>query len=143
LTKRNELFAEAEKMYVIDQCNLEKIAEELALNSKTVIRWKQHGNWEEKRAEYIKSKQMFHEELYHFARKLMHSIEADIEKGEKTDSAKMYTFLRMLPSITKVKEYEEVMNKKQTLAEDKTSLTPEDVREIEELLGIKRIPKEE
>ena len=141
MSKKETYFADAERLYVVEQFSLERIASEFMLNFKTVLSWKQEGGWEEKRLEFLKSKQLFHEEMYKFARKLMHSIEADIDKGEKTDSAKMYTFLRMLPSITRVKEYEDVINKKQAIDEEKTRLTPEDVREIEDLLGIKRIPK--
>ncbi len=51
---------------------------------------------------------------------------------------KLYTFTRMLPLITKIKEYEDVAAKKQTEDRDKTTLTDEDVMEIEELLGIRR-----
>jgi len=130
-------------MYVIEQKNLENISIELGLNFKTVLSWKQEGNWSEKRLDYIKGKQMFHEELYNFARKLMHSIEDDIDNNRKTDNGKLYTFTRMLPLITKIKEYEDIASKKEFEQKDKdrTTLTPEDVREIEDLLGIRRNKK--
>jgi hypothetical protein len=138
MTKKDFYFADAERMYVVEQYNLERIASELGLNFKTVLSWKQEGKWAEKRLEYIKGKQMFHEELYYFARKLMQSIQDDIEQGKKTDNGKLYTFTRMLPLITKIKEYEDIATKKEEKDKDKTTLTPEDVREIEELLGIRR-----
>jgi hypothetical protein len=143
LSKKHVYSAEAEKMYIIEQLSLERIASDLNLNYKTVLYWKQEGNWEEKRLEYIKSKQMFHEELYGFARKLMHSIEEELDNGQKTDAGRLYTFTKILSMVTKVKEYEEATIKKSAADEDKTNLTPEDIKEIEELLGIKRIPKEE
>lgn len=138
MTKKDLYSADAERMYVVEQFNLERIASELGLNFKTVLTWKQEGNWAEKRLEYIKGKQMFHEELYYFARKLMQSIQDDIEQGKKTDSGKLYTFTKMLPLITKIKEYEDVATKKEEIDRDKTTLSPEDVKEIEELLGIRR-----
>jgi uncharacterized protein YjcR len=141
LSKKQIYYAQAERMYVIEQHNLERIASDLGVNIKTIFFWKQEGNWDEKRFEFIKGKQMFHEELYNFARKLMHSIEEDIDNSRKTDNGKLYTFTRMLPLITKIKEYEDVAAKKeqQELKDrDKTTLTPEDVREIEDLLGIRR-----
>ena len=104
MTKKDIYSADAERMYVVEQYNLERIASELDLNFKTVLAWKQQGNWAEKRLEYIKGKQMFHEELYYFARKLMQSIQDDIDRNRKTDSGKLYTFTRMLPLITKIKE---------------------------------------
>jgi len=138
LTKKELYSSQAERMYVVEQHGLERIADDLGLNIKTIFAWKQEGHWEAKRLEFLKSKQMFHEELYHFARQLMHSIQEDIEQDKKTDSGKLYTFTRMLPLITKIKEYEDVAAKKQTEDKDKTTLTDDDVIEIEELLGIRR-----
>ena len=138
MTKKDMFSADAERMYVVEQHGLERVATDLDLNIKTVFAWKQEGNWEEKRLEYIKGKQMFHEELYYFARKLMQSIQDDIDQGRKTDSGKLYTFTRMLPLITKIKEYEDIATKKEEKNRDKTTLTDEDVKEIEDLLGIRR-----
>lgn len=141
MTKKDIYSADAERMYVVEQHNLERIATELNLNFKTVLAWKQEGNWEEKRLEYIKGRQMFHEELYYFARKLMHSIEDDIDNNRKTENGKLYTFTRMLPLITKIKEYEDIATKKEEKDKDKTTLSSEDVKEIEDLLGIRRNKK--
>jgi len=140
LSKKQVYFADAERMYVIEQRSVDKIASVLDLNFKTVLGWKQEGNWEEKRFSFLRSKQMFHEELYEFSRKLMISIKDDIEKGEKIDAGRMYTFTRMLPLITKIKEYEDVASKKQE-SEEKKGLTPEILNLIEEeVLGIRREP---
>lgn len=143
MTKKELFLAQAERLYVIEQQSLERIALDLDLNFKTVHSWKQENNWEEKRLEYLKGKQMFHEELYYFARALMQSIQDDIEQNKKTDSGKLYTFTRMLPLITKIKEYEDIAAKKdeERPDRDKTTLTPDDVREIEDLLGIRRNKK--
>lgn len=139
MSKKEAYFADAERLYVVEQFSLQRIASELMLNFKTVLSWKQEGGWEEKRLEFLKSKQMFHEEMYKFARKLMHSIEVDIDNGEKTDSAKMYTFLRMLPSITRVRDYEDAQNKAKDNEADRErkTLTDDELRQIEELLGIR------
>lgn len=138
MSKKDLLSSDAERMYVVEQHGLERIADDLGLNIKTVFAWKQEGDWEAKRFEFIKSKQMFHEDLYNFARKLMRSIEADIDEGRKSDNGKLYTFTKMLPLITKIKQYEDIVAKKQEDTKDKTTLSTEDVREIEELLGIRR-----
>lgn len=142
MSKRHTYFASAKKMYVEEQKSIDKISSELNLNFKTVLNWKQEGSWEEKRASYITSRQIFQEELHDFARELMNGIREDLNKGEKVDQARIYAFTRMLPSILKSNEYKDLASKKQAVDEDRTSLTPDNVKEIEELLGIKRIPKE-
>ena len=66
--KKKVYFSQAERLYVVEQKSVDKIASELNLNFKTVLIWKQQGNWEEKRFSFLKSKSMFHEELYEFSR---------------------------------------------------------------------------
>lgn len=141
MSKKHTYFTKAKKMYVEEQKSIDRISSELNLNFKTILSWKQQGDWEEKRASYITNRQMFHEELYDFARELMNGIRQDLNKGEKVEQSRIYAFTRMLPAIIKDKEYQEATNKKQ-IDEDKTSLTPEDMREIEEILGLRRRPKE-
>ena len=142
LGKKDAHFAEAEQMYVEEQKGLENIAFDLNLNYKTLHRWKKLGNWDSKRKSYIKSQLSFRERTHNFANKLLDSIEDDFENGDKPAVGRLYTIARILAMITKVQDLPDTA-KKQITDDGKTSLTPEDVREIEELLGIKRIPKEE
>ena len=100
--------------------------------------------WEKSRrigATYVQTKTMFHEELYNFARKLMISIEFDIENNNKVDPGRMFAFTKMLPMINKIKEYEDELANKPDKAENK-GITPDFVKLIEtEILGMK--PSEE
>lgn len=114
----------------------EQIAERLRLNRKTVMSWKDEYAWEKRRADFLKSKQCFHEELYEFARKLMKDITADMEAGEKVDPGRMYAFCRVIPMFTKVKDYEDIVSKKEK-KDTPRGLTPDIVAQIEEeVLGI-------
>jgi len=134
LSKKEMLFSEAERFYVVEHMTIDEIASRLQLNFKTILAWKAEGNWEEKRFQLVRSKQLFHEELYEFARKLMLSIKEDIDN---VDPGRMYAFTRMLPLITKIKEYEDVAAKKEQKQESK-GLTEDIVKLIEEeVLGIK------
>jgi hypothetical protein len=138
VTKKDEHYTDAERMYVVEQMTLEEIASKTDSNERTIRRWKEEGEWDGKRDRFLDSKQLFHEELYEFARELMGRIRKDLASGEKVDTGRMYAFLRMLPSIMKVKEYEDVVDQKRA-EEGKKGLTPEVVREIEEkVLGIRR-----
>ena len=136
MSKKPLYYNEAERLYVYDHLGIEEIASKLNLGSRTVRNWKDENDWDKKRKEYLKSKQAFHEELYEFARKLMHSIQEDLANGEKVDPGRMYAFTRMLPLITKIKEYEDISSKKEKIQENK-GLTEDIIKLIEEeVLGI-------
>lgn len=131
------LVADAERFYIIEQMTVEEIAEKLKVNEKTIRIWKSEGNWDLQKLQYVKSKQMFHEDLYNFARKLMATIEDSFEKGERVDPGRMYAFMRMLPMITKIKEYEDIVAKSRNKNETKKGLSKDIIRQIEsEILGI-------
>lgn len=137
MSKKDVLLETAQRMFVVEQMTIEEIASKLEVNEKTIRRWKQRYDWDYKKNNYLNSKIMFHEELYNFARKLMNSIESDIESNEKVDPGRMFAFTKMLPLITKIKEYEESVSKKQTDSENK-GITPDFVELIEtEILGMK------
>lgn len=136
MTKKDSLATCAERMFVIDQMTIDEIATQLQVHEKSIRNWKTEYNWDEKRKKYVQSTQMFHEELFNFARKLMISIEYDMDKEEKIDPGRMFAFTKLLPLITKIKEYEDDTAKK--IKNDTQELTPEFIKEINEtFLGIK------
>ena len=110
MTKKKSLAAAAERFYVIEQMTMVEIAQLLNVHEKTIQNWKDEFNWDEKRNQFIQTKKSFHEEMYNFARKLMNTIEYDIDSGNKVEQGRLYTFAKMLPFITKIKEYEDSKN---------------------------------
>ena len=104
MTKKKSLAAAAERFYVIEQMTMVEIAQLLNVHEKTIQNWKDEFNWDEKRNQFIQTKKSFHEEMYNFARKLMNTIEYDIDSGNKVEQGRLYTFAKMLPFITKIKE---------------------------------------
>ena len=106
MAKKQAYFAEAERLYVVEQMTLTEIAARLKLCERTVRTWKDEGSWETRRAQFMASKESFHTELYDFARKLMRTIRDDIDAKEKVDAGRLYTFARLLPLLTKIKEYQ-------------------------------------
>jgi len=138
LAKKEVLLENAQRLYVIEQMTIDEVAHKMEVNERTIRRWKTEHNWDLKKEQYIKTKQMFHEELYNFARKLMISIEYDMENNEKVDPGRMFAFTKMLPLITKIKEYEDEVSKKGTEDTCSKELSPEFMKTInEEFLGIK------
>ncbi len=138
MAKKEVLLENAQRLYVIEQMTIDEVARKMEVNERTIRRWKTEHNWDLKKEQYIKTKQMFHEELYNFARKLMISIEYDMENKEKVDPGRMFAFTKMLPLITKIKEYEDDVSKKGTEDTGSKELSPEFMKTInEEFLGIK------
>ena len=138
MAKKEVLLENAQRLYVIEQMTIDEVARKMEDNERTIRRWKTEHNWDLKKEQYIKTKQMFHEELYNFARKLMISIEYDMENNEKVDPGRMFAFTKMLPLITKIKEYEDEVSKKVTEDTGSKELSPEFMKTInEEFLGIK------
>lgn len=136
MNNKEYLANEAERLYVISCNTADEIASKLNISTKTVCRWKEKFDWERKKLSYTRSKQCFHEELYEFARKLMKDITADMDAGEKVDPGRMYAFCKVIPMFAKVKDYEDIVSKKEK-KETPRGLTPELIAQIEEeVLGI-------
>lgn len=132
-------FNEAERVYVYELATIEETASKANVSPRTIAEWKIKGDWDVKRKRYLKSKQAFHEELYEFARKILRDIKTDWENGEQVDTGRMYSFTRMLPLITKIKEYEDVaaLMKEKDKKKESKGLTKEVIRSIEEnVLGM-------
>lgn len=136
MTNKQYLFVEAERQYIYKFMTIEEISSRLNVSTKTLTKWKEQGDWNNKRKEFLKSKQSFHEEMYVFARKLMNDIMADIDNGEKIDPGRMYAFCRIIPMFVKVKNYEDIVHKPEEKGKQK-GLSAELIEQIErEVLGI-------
>ena len=136
LNKKKYLYNEAERLYIYNFLTIDELASRLNLNRKTIMDWKDKGDWEKQKKDFLSSKQSFHYEMYEFVRKLMSGIIADMEAGEKVDPGRMYAFCRIIPMFTKVKDYEDATAQKEVPIKPK-GLTAELIRQIEqEVLGI-------
>ena len=129
MTKKKSLAAAAERFYVIEQMTMVEIDQLLNVHEKTIQNWKDEFNWDEKRNQFIQTKKSFHEEMYNFARKLMNTIEYDIDSGNKVEQGRLYTFAKMLPFITKIKEYEDSKDKHND--EQTKDITPDFIKMID------------
>ena len=135
------ILANAERFYVIERMTEKEVAQQVGVHERTIRRWKKEHNWDVKKDQYFQTASLFHKEMYNFARKLMLSIEYDLDNGNEINSSRMYTFTKILPLITKIKDYEEHI-KNDSNAKIPAGITPDFVELIEtEILGMK--PKNE
>lgn len=136
MNSKSQYIESAESLFVYHLKSIADITKEIKVSDRTLGKWRLAYDWDFKRKQYLKSKQNFHEELYEFSRKIMKEIEQEIAEGKEISERRFSNFIKMLPSIVKVKEYEDLVAKKQK--EGKKGLTPEIIREIErDILGIK------
>lgn len=103
LNKKKYLYNEAERLYIYNFLTIDELASRLNLNRKTIMDWKDKGDWEKQKKDFLSSKQSFHYEMYEFARKLMSGIIADMEAGEKVDPGRMYAFAGLFQCSLKSK----------------------------------------
>ena len=135
------ILANAERFYVIERMTEKEVAQQVGVHERTIRRWKKEHNWDVKKDQYFQTASLFHKEMYNFARKLMISIEYDLDNGNEINSSRMYTFAKILPLITKIKDYEDNI-KNDSNAKIPERITPDFVELIEtEILGMK--PKNE
>ena len=135
------ILANAERFYVIERMTEKEVAQQVGVHERTIRRWKKEHNWDVKKDQYFQTASLFHKEMYNFSRKLMISIEYDLDNGNEINSSRMYTFAKILPLITKIKDYEDNI-KNDSNAKIPEGITPDFVELIEtEILGMK--PKNE
>ena len=135
MTNKQYLFNEAENQYVNHLKTVDTIAQELNLSRRTVLNWKEKGDWDHKRQEFYKEKMSIHSKMYKFAHKLLSEIMADMDAGNKIDASKLYTFNKLIPMFTKEKAYEDVVCKPEK--PEQKGLSADVIAKIEqEILGI-------
>jgi len=59
------------------------------VNERTLRRWKNANNWDDKKYRFIKNQTLFHEDLFKLGQALLKSIKNDLVLGEKIEPARM------------------------------------------------------
>lgn len=135
MAKDAAIRAEAERLFVQEQCTIAEISSRCRVCEKTIRLWKTEGDWDEKRRQYLTSRRAFHEELYEFARHLMRSIKEDMTAKIKVDASRFYMLGKITPMILDMKEYEGVVDAAAKAAPD-GSKSKDLLKTMNEFLGI-------
>ena len=129
-------YKQAEKMYIYDKIPLEEIGLKLNVSRRTLFYWKKKYEWDRKRFEAERNQEIFSDELFDFARKLMQKISSDIDNNRQTPQSEIYSLMKILKNIPKVKEYEN-SNSKSKQQKPTGKLNTEIIEQIErKVLGI-------
>ena len=135
MTKMKD-YKQAEKMYVYDKIPLEEIGAKLNISRRTLFYWKKKYEWDRKRFETERNQEIFSNELFEFARKLMQKISDDIDNNHQTPQSELCSLMNILKNIPQVKQYEN-SNPKSKQPKSTGQLTPEVIEQIErDVLGI-------
>ena len=135
MTKLDKL-KQAEHLYVYDKQPLDVIGAKLDLSRRTLFYWKKEYDWDKKKFEKGREKELFNRELLNFAQKIMYKISNDIDNNKQTPQAEMYSLMNILKNIPLVKQYTDSLQPEQK--PEKKGLTPEFLRQIErDILGMK------
>lgn len=135
MTKMKD-YKQAEKMYIYDKIPLEEIGIKLNISRRTLFYWKKKYEWDRKRFEAEHNQEVFSNELFDFARKLMQKISSDIDNNRQTPQSEIYSLMNILKNLPQIKQYEN-FNQKSKQSKLTNQLTPEILEQIErEVLGL-------
>lgn len=132
MSKKQAYFAIAEKMFVEEHLPISGITDRIGVTEKTLRKWRDEGDWENKKLQLLKSQQSCHAELYRLVEKLVSKMTDDLEKGDMPDGSTFYFVKGMIDKLPKLKAYEEATKEQQ---EAKLS-TEEIASKVDELLGV-------
>jgi len=128
-------YKQAEQMYVYEKQPLDVIGAKLNLSRRTLFYWKKKYEWDRKRFEAERNQELFNDELFDFARKLMSKLSADIDKDRQTAQSEIYSLMNILKNLPLVKQYE-ISKPKIKQSKSTVQLTPDMIEQIErEVLG--------
>ncbi|DAB07818.1 TPA: hypothetical protein CPT92_04765 [Candidatus Gastranaerophilales bacterium HUM_13] len=122
-------------MYVYDKISLDMIGTKLNLSRRTLFYWKKKYEWDKKRFETERNQELFSEELFNFAQKLMQKISDDIDNNRQTPQSEIYSLGNILKNLPQVKQYEN-SNQKSKQPKSIGQLSHDMIEKIErEVLG--------
>jgi len=100
VAKKKIYCEEAERLYVEEQMTIQEISLRLNVSVRLINYWKKDKDWKEKRKNFLKTRQNSDLRTYYFAKRILYRLEDDIAKGKKVSTKRLYSFTRMIDSIT-------------------------------------------
>lgn len=82
MSKKAVFYEEAERLYVVEGNTLEDIEAKLPVVERTLRNWKAEGDWDRKKKQRIENRRGLDEDLEVVRRKMVQSIDFDLERKE-------------------------------------------------------------
>ena len=131
-----KFYKQARTMYIEENIPIDVISQSLNVSRRTLFYWRKKYEWERKRFEAERNQEIFSNELFVFARKLMQKISADIDNDRQTPQSEIYSLMNILKNLTPIKQNKIAKQKVNPLTPTK-QLTPKTIGQIErDILGI-------
>lgn len=139
MAKKQAYYAEAEKLYIENAIPLSGIAKQLEITEKTLREWKTEGNWEEKRKNFIKTKNSCNVELHKMIANLAGQVNQNLKEGMPVDPQMLYGINQLAATMLKLKAYEDNVVKEEAAkinTEEKSTSNEELLNQVHDILGI-------
>jgi len=107
MSKKPELYPEAQRLYVQERLTFECIAQQLPVSDRTLREWARDGEWAERRAAFEEVQTKSHDKLHKMLGLLIDRACSAIEEGKDPNPAQLNFIKGMAPSLVKLKAYEE------------------------------------
>ena len=131
-----KFYKQAEAMYIEGNLPIDVISQNLNISRRTLFYWKKKYEWDKKCFEEKHNQEIFSNELFVFARKLMQKISTDVDNDRQTPQSEIYSIMNILKNLTPIKQNKIAKQKVNTLKPTK-QLTPETIEQIKRnILGI-------
>lgn len=104
----------AQQYYVESNMPICGIAKRLKINEKTLRNWKKEEKWEEKRANFLRSKFSCHSALYELLNLLVkNAIDTYKTEGSLPEAKELYFIKDMADKLSKMKDFENTLAEEQ------------------------------
>ncbi|MBI4835914.1 MAG: hypothetical protein HY817_01505 [Candidatus Abawacabacteria bacterium] len=107
MAKKSDYLFEAQRLYVTLGYTFVEIAQVVPVSDRSLRDWAKEGNWAEKRQGFLKEQYSLHEDIHRIIRKLITSIDGDIEAGIEPSQSRIRFLGQLRAMLPKVKTYED------------------------------------
>lgn len=135
--KKAALFEEAKRLYVQEGKTLAAISEQLQVSQQSLVKWKQEGEWETWRTQYVRSEEHFDGVLNELKKKLAMKALEDPQPQNIYALCRIVAVLRPSAAVELRKIEEEEKNKASLEKKERTLKET-----LEEGFGVKGLSEE-
>lgn len=138
MAKKETYFLDAEKMYVEDRIPITGISKRIGVSEKTLREWRDEGEWENKKKNYLKTQNSCNIELYKLVLKLTQKVNDDIDQGIMPEAGTLYTIKSLTSSLPKMKSYEDSRIQDEICDHKDGKVSTEDIiSKVNDILGVR------